>query len=96
MEFENLQALKTLLCELGWEDAIVFENPDFLDAVVGVDNDGRVIYDYDTMLESLMLKEDMSYEDSIEFVDYNTIRSLPYMGEKAPIIMYRFHEDLLS
>lgn len=82
MEFENLQALKTLLCELGYEDAIVFENPDFLDAVVGVDNDGRVIYDYDTMLESLMLKEDMSYEDSIEFVDYNTIRSLPYRARK--------------
>ena len=40
------------------------------------------------MIEDLMLTENMSYEDAVEFIDYNTIRAIPYMGEKAPIVIY--------
>lgn len=35
-----------------------------------------------------MKTQDFSKIDAIEWIDYNTIRALPYMGEKAPIIMY--------
>ena len=93
MEFKDLKELKEFLCGCGHEDAIVFENPDFLDAVVGTDERGRVVYDYGLMLECLMLEDGMEYDDAIEFVDYNTIRALPYMGEMAPVILYGFDED---
>lgn len=30
----------------------------------------------------------MEYIDAVEFIEYNTIRALPYIGEGAPVIMY--------
>jgi hypothetical protein len=53
-----------------------------------VSEDGRVVYDYNLMIESLMQSDNMTYDEASEFIDYNTIRALPYMGEKAPIVMY--------
>lgn len=83
----TIDSLKDYLCELGHEDSVVLESPDYLSAVAGVSEDGRVIYSYPRMLEHLVLNDGMTYEEAAEFIDYNTIRSLPYMGEKAPIIL---------
>lgn len=83
----TIDSLKDFLCELGHEDAVVLESPDYLSAVAGVSEDGRVIYSYPRMLEHLVLNDGMTYEEAAEFIDYNTIGSLPYMGEKAPIIL---------
>lgn len=89
----TLERIKEFLCDNGCEDAIVFENPEFCKAFLGVSDDGRLVYDYAKMIESLMEEEDLSEEESIDFVNYNTIRAIPYMGEKAPIILYPFRED---
>ena len=70
------------------EDAIVFDNMSYDGSIVGVTTDGRVVYDYDKMIEELMVDEGWSYEEAAEWIDYNTIRSIPYAGENAPIIMY--------
>ena len=70
------------------EDAIVFDNMSYDGSIVGVTTDGRVVYDYDKMVEELMLDEEWSYEDAAEWINYNTIRALPYAGENGPIIMY--------
>ena len=83
----TIDSLKDYLCELGHEDAVVLESPDYLSAVAGVSEDGRVIYSYPRMLEHLVLNDGMTYEEAAEFIDYNTIGSLPYMGENAPIIL---------
>ena len=83
----TIDSLKDYLCELGHEDAVVLESPDYLSAVAGVSEDGRVIYSYPRMVEHLMLNDGMTYEEAAEFIDYNTIGSLPCMGEKAPIIL---------
>jgi len=70
------------------EDAIVFDNMSYDSSIVGVTTDGRVVYDYDKMVEELMSEEGWSYEDAAEWIDYNTIRSIPYTGPNGPIIMY--------
>ena len=70
------------------EDAIVFDNMSYDNSIVGVTTDNRVVYDYDKMILELMEDEEWSYDDAIEWIEYNTIRSLPYAGEYAPIIMY--------
>jgi hypothetical protein len=70
------------------EDAIVFDNMSYDGSIIGVTTDGRVVYDYDKMVEELMQDEDWSYEDAVEWIEYNTIRALPYAGENGPIIMY--------
>ena len=36
-----------------------------------------------------MNEEGWSEEDAVEWIDYNTVRAIPYMGEGAPIIMHR-------
>lgn len=86
--FNSIDELRSFLIERGDKDAVFFDSPDFVDAILGISEDGRVVYSYSRMAESLMLKEQMTYEEAIEFIDYNTIRSIPYMGNHAPIIVY--------
>lgn len=70
------------------EDALRFENPSFDNSIVAVDYDGRLIYDYDLMVEELMKQDDMSGEEAIDFISYNTLRSLDYITDKKkPIVI---------
>ena len=78
---------REILNKHGYESSIVFENPDYDSAIIGTDTDGRVIYDYDKMVEHLVEVDNMSADEAIEFIDYNTIRAIPYAGRMAPIIM---------
>lgn len=84
--------IRDMICDMGCEDSIVFDNPDFDQAIIGVSDDGNVIYDYDLMVEGLMKDEDMSYEEVADFISYNTIRAIPYANDPKPIVMYRLIE----
>lgn len=76
------------LVEYGYQDSIVYQNPDFQSAIIGVDeNSHSVIYDYDLMVQSLMTEDGITYEQAIQFIDYNTIRATPYMPQPRPIIL---------
>ena len=68
--------------------ASIFVNPDFDNAIIGITTDDRVVYDYDLMIESLAKKDNMSLDEAQEFIDYNTVRTLPYMPN-APVIMIK-------
>lgn len=79
---------REILVEIGLEDSIVFENPDYDSAIIGYDeNSQRIIYDYEKMVEHLMDKDGMTYEEAVEFIDYNTVPACPYMGSNPPIIL---------
>lgn len=78
-----------LLCDLGYEDAVVFRNPDYDEAIIGVDTTGRVIYDFDLMVEHLMTHDNMDEIEAIEFIDYNIIGFSPPEGVDGPIVMYK-------
>jgi len=82
------QEVRDYLLENECEESIIFTNPHFAPAFVGVTQDGCAVYDYNKMIEYLAISDNMSYEDAAEFIEYNTIRSLPYMGSKSPIILY--------
>lgn len=77
------------ILEAGYEDVIILKDFSYDSALIGVSDDNRAIYDYDLMVEWLMEKEGWSEEESVEWIEYNTIRSLPYAGSRAPIIMHR-------
>ena len=51
--------------------------------------DARVVYDYDLMRRILETRDEMTEEEASEWLDYNTLRALPYAGENAPVVMYR-------
>lgn len=76
------------LLEYGYEGVKYLVDEGYDDALIGVSEDGRAIYDFGLMVEWLMTKYDWSETESIEWIEYNTIRALPYFGDKAPIIMY--------
>lgn len=87
-----------------FEGTTVFDSPDFYEAVIGHTEDGRIIYSYDLMVKCMIAdlaciafsdvdglsgdELDEKYEEAVEWIDYNTIRTIPYMGEKSPIISY--------
>ena len=83
---------KDSLMDQGFENFIIFENPDYDSAIIGITENNQVVYDYEKMIEHLMQEDDMDYEEAVDFISYNTIRSLPYAGEGAPIIMYSIGE----
>lgn len=83
---------RQILLDMGYEDSIVFENPDYDSAIVGVSDNGEVIYDFDKMVRWLMEEDGITAEEAADFICYNSIRSLPYVGEGAPIIMYSLLE----
>lgn len=84
---DKLQQLKDHLCDLGYEDVIVFDDKAYVDAYVGMSSDGRAIYSYDKMIECLITEDNMTYEEAMEWIDYNTIRALPYYPN-GPIVLY--------
>lgn len=82
------------LVELGFEDAIVFDNPSYDDAIIGTSHDDRVVYSFDKMVECLMNDDGMSYEEAVEFIEFNTLRAIPYFGPNAPIVL--MNEDQIA
>ena len=79
------------IVDAGFEDVIIFDGYD--DAFIGVSEDGRAVYDYDLMVLWLIEHEGMTEDEAVDWISYNTIRSLPYVGEKAPIVMYCIGDD---
>ena len=65
-----------------YSDETFLKADGFDDAIIGVDVDSmKLIYSVSKCIEILM--QDMSYEDAVEFFDYNIEGS--YLGDKTPI-----------
>lgn len=89
------EQVKEYLCDHGWEETIVFENPSYSNAFMGVTCDGNAVYDFEKMVGCLQEEDGMDYTDAVEFIEYNTIRALPYMGPMAPVVFYPLDESQL-
>ena len=83
-----MRTIEDILLDNGYEGVVLFKNFSYDTALIGISDDNRAIYDYDKMVWWLMSEQDFTREEAVEWIDYNTIRALPYGGEKAPIIMY--------
>lgn len=94
------------------DGVVIFEPSDvYSKAIIGVSEDhNHLIYDYVKMIESLFesikedehyleedgVDEDLVWQDATDWIEYNTIRSIPYLGDKAPIIHYDEEEEIDS
>ena len=87
-EKSTIEDLRRYLIDRGYDDASFFVNPDFMDAILGISQDGSVVYSFNKMVESLMDSDEMTYNEAIEFIEYNTMRTIPYMGTLRPVIVY--------
>lgn len=87
MKCENL--VERRLLEKGYEGVIIFKNYSYDTALVGVTNTHRAVYNYELMLYFLINEEGFSdYLDAAEWINYNTLGSLPSFGGRSPIILY--------
>jgi hypothetical protein len=43
-------------------------------------------YDKDKMIE-ILIREGMSFEEALEYFEFNIVRGIAYLGEQAPIII---------
>lgn len=74
----------------------ILDNHAYDDSVLGVTEDNRIVYSYERMVQEFMQDEDCSEEEAQEWVDYNTLRALPYLGEDAPIVISLDRDRLLD
>ena len=90
------EKIRASIASLGGDDVVVMDNPAFDNSIIGLSTDDRVVYSFEEMVYELMKDENMSYEDAVEFISYNTIRALPYLHNDAPIIMMYNRNDILE
>ena len=84
--FNSVEELREFLEAQGHEGTVFFENPSFVKAITGITDSGQLIYDYDLMIVAAMEEENWDAEGAIEWIEYNTLRSIPYMGHAHPIV----------
>jgi len=63
----------------------------FNDAIIGTTDDGRVVYSKVYMIEVLVTESDMSVDDAIEYLEYNTWNA--YVGDFTPLYVNDFDAD---
>lgn len=76
------------LLDAGYEGIKYFTAYSYDDALIGVTHDNRAVYDFEKMVDWLIETEGFTDEEAVEWIEYNTIRAIPYMGADAPIVMY--------
>lgn len=81
------------LLENGYEGVKYLTDFSYDTALIGVTHDDRAVYDYDLMVEWLMEDQGFTEEEAVDWIDFNTIRALPYMGTDGPIVLHRFLEE---
>ena len=68
-------------------DALRFDG--FCSAIVGYASQftkpAVLVYDYDKMVETLMFRDHMNYQDAVEYLHNNTLYAL--VGENAPMVL---------
>lgn len=89
------EALNKYLLECD-EGTILLENPAFDNSIIGITSDYRLVYDYDSMVYELAEDEDIEPIDAEDQIGYDTMRAIPYMGEKKPIILELKKETLIE
>ena len=76
------------MLDAGWEDVVLLDHYSYDDALIGITEDGRAVYDYAKMIDWLVETQGFTEDEATEWVDYNTLRALPYLGPDAPLVMY--------
>lgn len=72
----------------GFEDVVLFDQPSFDDALVGITLDGRAVYDFEKMVVWLVEYQGMTVEEATEWLERNTAEACHRFGSLGPIIIH--------
>jgi hypothetical protein len=82
-KLKKQEELKSSIAEAN-ELAMLVDGHD--NALAGWSTDGKAIYRVSDIIETLMERDEMSYEEAMEYFDFNILGA--YVGEYTPIYMY--------
>lgn len=68
----------------------LFEPEYYDEGIIGVNEGGGMVYSYEKLAEAIMEHDGMSYEDAVDWLDYNTVRTIPYIHEFQPTMLMEF------
>lgn len=77
--------IREKLSEAYGDDLLFMDGPEFDEAILGVAEraGGEAVVAYDVVRVLAVLERDMSYEEAVEYFDFNI--SCAYVGEKTPV-----------
>lgn len=94
------EKISNQLIEMGHEDSLFLDGFKYWDeAIIGVSTSGNLIYSYDLLVDKYvkqMIEDDPNGDietfeiDAIEFIETNTLKSLPYITTGIPPIIMHF------
>lgn len=91
------KALDAMIEDQGIEEEVLLLDDHAYDkSIIGITEDGRILYDFEKMIQEFAEDEGCDETEAIEWLEYNTIRALPYMGERAPIIIMETRDSILE
>lgn len=99
---KELRKALALMCEeeglTEEEQPLILDNMSYDNSIIGLTEDGRLVYSYEKMVEELMKDEGWSYEEAVEWLDYNTLRAIPYMSSAGltPIVLVDGVESIIE
>ena len=68
-------------------DLLFLSEEYFDEAIVGVTGKSQVVYDMDAMIDLFSTNNDCTYEEAIEYLEFNTWHA--YVGEETPVFITR-------
>jgi len=77
------------------DDTVLLE-PEFLDTAAIAVSSNRVVYGFEDLVSAYVCNTEMSREEACEWISFNTIRGIPYMGNLAPLVVEDFNPDIYS
>lgn len=72
----------------GAEGVVLFAGDSYDTALVGITEDGRAVYDFYKMVAWLAEAQEVTPEEAMDWICYNTICDLANAGSNGLIIMY--------
>ena len=68
-------------------DTVIIDKPAFDKSIIGLSFNGRAIYSLSLMVVEYMNDNNCSEDEAWEWIDSNTIRSIPHMPNPKPLII---------
>lgn len=88
--------LREYLAEKCDEQSLIFNEPEYDCAIIGTCGN-RVVYDFEKMVDSLSKDLSIDRLEAIEFIEYNSLRSLQYQNQDiAPLIIDVIPEEVFE
>lgn len=80
--------MRDFIKEYCGDDVKLFEEPSFETAFIGITDAGKAVYDYDLMIEYLVIEDDIDIQEATDIIDQTILN---YKDIEEPIILKKMN-----